>query len=449
MTNRFQPLFEQITTKVENNPTGFGSYLRLFFALLALRLALEFFSSQRLFTLDDIIHIGLWFIFIVLAFLLQLHLFSGENILKISKLVITFFVIALVAPLIDLLFYQGQGAKMNYLSLNNWHQAAWSYVTMGGSNFNRGATLGIRVEIFLLVLACFNYVRTKRQSMFIGLIAAWSIYTILFLSGTIPVLLGLLIDEIGLQYQNNDQSTILLLLTFDLLLLFIVLHRFSSVFLTKLFEHVKPGPLMLAILYLSIGVTLARIQYGENWSLTPTTLFWFPLGIGLSLCFIVLVFARKIKTYTIESVDKKPIINNTALIILIIGSSFISYQCFFTTLLSWSIIYIYYEKPFELFKIIFVRNIIIGLLFTSFAIIGFCTFRGPMTGFPAKWILLLFGNAFATCLSFEIIQKNYHISEKPFLVAIHKNLYFRVFILLFSVFLSINLLIQISNLIAF
>ena len=180
MLKKIQALFVRTVNQVENQPVPFVRYYYLFAAILAVRLALEFFSSRRLFTMDDILHIGLWFIFIVLAFLIQLHLFSGEKIVKVARLVIVFFSIALTAPVIDLIITGGVGAKMNYLSLHSWKDVAWSYFTIGGSSLSRGATPGIRIEIALLVIASFNYVRTKKNSTAKGIIAALSIYTILF-----------------------------------------------------------------------------------------------------------------------------------------------------------------------------------------------------------------------------------------------------------------------------
>ena len=208
-----QDLYARVVDHVENHPTPFERYLHLFFAVLAVRLALEFFSSHRLFTLDDVVHIGLWFVFIVLAFVLQLHLFSGERIEKVAKLVVVFYMFAWSAPILDLLTSRGVPARMNYLSLHSFRDIAWSYVTVGGSSMMRGATLGIRVEIVLLVLASFNYVRIKTGSVTRGLLGAWSIYTVLFLSGAVPLLLGLVVRGFRLAYRQGDQSTLLFLLT--------------------------------------------------------------------------------------------------------------------------------------------------------------------------------------------------------------------------------------------
>lgn len=249
MLKKIQQFFERTVQRVEDSRTGFVNYYYVFAAILSLRLALEFFSSRRLFTLDDILHISLWFIFIVLAFMLQLQLFSGEKMIKVAKLVIVFFSIALTAPIIDLIITGGIGAKMNYLSLNSWKQVLWSYITIGGSSLSRGATPGIRIEIILLIIASFTYVRTKKGSVISGIFAAVCMYTVLFLSGAVPLLLGYLVSSFHLQYQPDDQSTVLLLLTLDIFLLFFIFLRHSSQRIYKIVKRVQWIVVLPALLF--------------------------------------------------------------------------------------------------------------------------------------------------------------------------------------------------------
>ena len=390
MWKTLQALFERISAQVENNPTPFVRYLQLFFAILTLRLTLEFFSSQRLFTLGDILHIGLWFIFIVLAFLLQLHFFSGEKILRISKLVITFFSIALTAPIIDMLIFQGKGAKMNYLSLHTWEQVVYSYCTVGGASFSRGATPGIRVEIILLLMACFNYVYLKRKSVFWSILSVWSIYTVLFISGAIPALLGILVSTFHLQYQPDDQSTLLLLLTVNLFLLLIAVQRYSPMRFSQIWRSVPWISMLMALVYGGVGAYLALHLYTDNWKLTPTTLFWFPLLSGLFVCFSAIRGVQNWQDPTLTT-GKYHLITNTILLLILMISLAISPKTFFMAALAWSILFFLNEPPLQFRKIIILRNILEGMWLLAAALLGFVTFGAPMIGFPSIWLFGLLG----------------------------------------------------------
>lgn len=399
MLQKLQALFEKIATQVENNPTPFARYIQLFFAILVVRLALEFFSGNRLFTLADILHIGLWFTFIVLAFLLQLHLFSGEKILKIAKLGITFFTIALSAPIIDLLIFGGQGVKMNYLSLNSWSEVVWSYITIGGSSLSRGATPGIRIEIVLLLMACFNYVRTKRKSIIAGLVAAFSIYTVLFLSGAIPAILGLIVTVFHLQYESSDQSTVLLLLSLDMLLLLVALARHSP---ERIFSLLKSAPwagIVTALMYAVIGAWLALQRYPDNWKLTPTTLFWFPLLAGLVLCFMALTGGQRMQGNVHAGKDHQYRIGNVLLTLILVLGLAISARTFFAVTLIWGLLFLLNEAPLYLGKIPLLGNLLAGMVLLAAALLGFSTFGAPMVGFPGYWLIgLLMGGMIGSVL---------------------------------------------------
>ena len=411
MIKKIQALFVRTVNQVENQPVPFVRYYYLFAAILAVRLALEFFSSRRLFTMDDILHIGLWFIFIVLAFLIQLHLFSGEKIVKVARLVIVFFSIALTAPVIDLIITGGVGAKMNYLSLHSWKDVAWSYFTIGGSSLSRGATPGIRIEIALLVIASFNYVRTKKNSTGKGIIAALSIYTILFLSGAVPLLLGYIVNRFQLQYQHDDQSTVLLLLMLDIFLLCIALFRHSTLFIFKIYKAIPWMALIAGLLLFGFGASLALKQYPANWMLTPTTLFWFPLLLACSIFFAAYVALQKMQQAATEK-NQYNLAKNGLMLLLLVTVCMLSAKIFFSTVLLWGLLFLLYEPPLDLKRISILCHVLEALALIAAAFAGFCTFNAPMIGFPAMWILIIFAAGFAASIFIMLWRKKKYDTAK-------------------------------------
>jgi hypothetical protein len=411
MFKKIQALFVKTVDHVENQPVPFTRYYFLFAAILAVRLVLEFFSSRRLFTMDDILHIGLWFIFIVLAFLVQLHLFSGEKIVKVAKLVIVFFSIALTAPIIDLIITGGVGAKMNYLSLHSWKDIAWSYITVGGSSFSRGATPGIRIEIALLVIASFNYVRTKKNSVLKGIIAAVSIYTVLFLSGAVPLLLGYIVNTFHLQYQSDDQSTVLLLLVLDIFLLCIAFFRHSPLRIYKILGATPWIVVVTAMLLAVFGASQALKNYPGNWILTPTTLFWFPLLFVCCIFFAAYAGVQKLQNKAADK-DQYRIVKNGLVLLLVIITGMLSAKIFFSVALLWGLLFLLHEAPLELKKIPILCNVLDATTLLAAAFAGFCIFNAPMIGFPAKWIWIILAAGFAASLSITIWHKKKNTAQK-------------------------------------
>jgi len=404
MLKKIQQLFVKTVDHVENQQIPFSRYYFLFAAILSVRLTLEFFSSHRLFTMNDILHIGLWFIFIVLAFLVQLHLFSGERIIKVARLVVVFFSIALTAPIIDLIITGGVGAKMNYLSLHSIKDVAWSYITVGGSSLSRGATPGIRIEIALLIIASFNYVRTKKKSVVRGIIAAISIYTVLFLSGAVPLLLGYIVNQFHLQYQHDDQSTVLLLLTMDIFLLCVAFKRHSPSFIYRVFKNISWLQMLLALPAGALGVYLGLTNYPGNWLLTPTTLFWFPLLLANFVFIAAYTAVQKLQGNT-PGEKHFYLYKNCLVLLLLISCSLLSDRIFFSMALVWGLIFLMNEPPLMLIKIPILGNLLEAMVLVAFAFAGFCACNAPMIGFPVNWLWVLLATGFIVSSAVHLLHK--------------------------------------------
>ncbi|ASS48236.1 MAG: hypothetical protein A3D31_18980 [Candidatus Fluviicola riflensis] len=382
---KFQLFFKQVVAKIEDYTLPLKRYLLLFIAILSLRLCLEFFANNRLFQSDDVMHIGLWFLFIVQAFMLQLHLFSKVKVEQIVKLVICCFSIALTAPIIDLIVSQGKFSKMNYLSVNSFSDIAWSYITIGGASLSRGATLGIRTEIVLLVIASFNYVYLKTGNIWRSLAGTFSIYTVLFLSGAIPYFLGKINTAFNLTYGQNDQSSSYLLFTLDIGLFLFLAYRYNRKMISFKFDFPIVFRIFGSIGLVVLGAYLARKAYPDNWMLDPTTLYYFPL-----LAVVLLML------YTYEGYGKQQLKNegtnftvqNGLLLVLVCTSACISFHTLFAVLFTWGMLFFLYEKPLRFINISYLSPLLQAGLMLGYLLIGFMAFGAPMVGMEISVIFL-------------------------------------------------------------
>lgn len=400
----FQKWFKAFVEKIENHPTPLRRYVLLFFAILAFRLSLEFFSNHRLFRIEDIIHIGLWFMFIVSAFLVQLLIFSNESPTKVIKLVIVSFSIALSAPIIDLLFSRGIGVKMAYLSINTWQDVLFSYFTLGGISLSRGATLGIRIEIILLLFASFNYIRIKTSSYLKASSGVFSIYTVLFFSGTFPFLINTLQLKLGLPYDSDQSAFILFLLIINCLTLGIILYK---IYHSSILLLIKQLSWLRFILFLGLflsGAVSAVINYPHNWQFTISTFFSFPL-LAVCLCLLTLYYVYLNHSKSLFSFNK----SNFFLILIVIVSWSLSPYVFFLCSVIWGLLFLLYEAPLYLHKVFLLKELLSGLALTAIVLLGFVYFKAPMVGFPMSFII-----AFLIC--FIGIEMCYRLMQhfKPF-----------------------------------
>ncbi len=394
---KFNRVFQHIVNKIEGVDIPLHRYLFLFLAILSVRLCLEFFSNQRLFKSEDVLHIGLWFIFIVGAFMVQLHFYSKEKVAKIIRLVVCCFSIALTAPIIDMIVSQGKLSKMNYLAINSFSDLLWSYITIGGASLSRGATLGIRIEIILLVFASFNYIFTKTQSLMRSLIGTISIYTVLFLSGAIPFFLGKLNTALGLNYGSNDQSSIYLLYLLDLLLFLTLIYRYSKHRITFGIKLISIIRFLFGLGIFSFGAYLAQKNYPENWSVNPTTIYYFPL-LFLTLIFLW-IYENLGKTNQFHT---KNYHKQTALFFLVFfTSSCVSFYTCFASMIVWGLLFFLYEAPLFFYRIPFLLAFFNALLTVSILLMGFLSFGAPLIGIPTNLLFYLLITSFSVYLYFN------------------------------------------------
>ncbi len=399
---KIQAFFKQTVAQIEDYPLPLKRYLLLFIAILSLRLCLEFYANNRLFQANDVLHIGLWFLFIVQAFMVQLHLFSKVNVEQIVKLVVCCFSIALTAPIIDLVVSQGKFSKMNYLSVNSFSDIAWSYITIGGASLTRGATLGIRIEIVLLVIASFNYVYLKTGNIWRALAGTFSIYTILFLSGAIPYFLGKINTVFHLTYGPNDQSSSYLLFTLDILLFLFLAYRYNRKMISFKFDFSIIFRIVGSIGLVVLGAYLARKAYPDNWMLDPTTLYYFPL-----LAILLLVF------HTYENFSKQQLttesrdfsIQNGLLLALVCISSCISFHTLFAVLFTWGMLFFLYEQPLRFIHVPYLSPLFQSGLMFGYLLIGFMAFNAPMVGMDSTVIFLTLIISFSIYLGIFYINR--------------------------------------------
>ena len=390
-----------IIRKVEERNVPFIHFVMMFMGLLVIRLSFEFFSNHKNFSLADFLHVGLWFIMIVEVFILLMHIFSREKIEKIGRIVLTFFSIALTAPIFDVLISGGKGFRMTYLYFTTWSDFLTSYVTMGGLNYKRGATIGIRIEIFLLIVASFFYLRSKGRHILLAILYSLLIYTALFLSGYTSEAERLIINSLGHSYASIRQSTIMFLLTVDSLLLVICLLRHKSKQTLKTLKNLKWPTALILIGAGIIGWVMAYLNNPQRAAINPGTAY-FPV-----LLLVVGGFALLLDGQLHDISEKKqktgliflPVI--TGLVIL----SVISFHAAFAGALIFGTIYVYRSPAIRLYKIPVLANLAQTLLFLYPIYLVFICFGGVFAGFP-KTELLILGSG-GLILSFIWPSNNY------------------------------------------
>lgn len=403
-TSRLNSFFKIAVETLEQERAPYSSYFLLYLAILGIRLTLEFFSNQRLFRWEDALHIGLWFTVIVQVFIVLLQAFSGEQMQRVVRTVICSFSIALTAPIIDLILSHGHLSRMNYLSVHSFSDVIYSFFTLGGASLTRGATIGIRIEIVLLIFASFNYIRIKKGSVYRALLGTFVIYTFLFISGLIPQIILFINELFHLQFQSDDLSTINFLLVLNIPLFIAIIFKliprseFGIRFSIRAFIK-----LSIWLSLFAIGCVQAHYNYSQNWSLNPSTIFHFPLVI-LSILLILIWDEQKIGYQSTRSAS-------ILLLAILILTLVCSFQLFFIGLLIWSCTFILNNDPLKFKHVRFLNPLFSAFQTTSFVLFGFVFFGAPMIGIDTVLLSSILIASFSIYLYQDYRSKN----------AIHEN----------------------------
>jgi hypothetical protein len=184
---------KKLIPKLEQAPIQPHQWFAGVSAIIFIRFLLELISSPPplgILTFEGHLHHYLGFIFMALAFAMCTALFVPSKTIAILRLTLFALTVIWVAPVIDWVATLGKGSEIQYLF--DTPQGLWkSFLTFFGHLTTIGVTLGVRVEILLILAAIFYYVRLQTKSVFKAVGAVILSYIVAFAYFALPSLLAL------------------------------------------------------------------------------------------------------------------------------------------------------------------------------------------------------------------------------------------------------------------
>lgn len=174
-----------------------------FTGILFIRFLLEGISSPTTLGVissdaTTLVHYGLFFITTVLGLICIVGYFS-KNYLGTSKLILFGLPIIWLAPIIDMVVSRGKGYKMTYI-FDSHGEIIFDFLTFFGSQVTRGATIGIRIEIIIILCVIGWYIWHIRKNIYESIITVFFSYLLIFILAIIP---GILYTLFNLQGQSG------------------------------------------------------------------------------------------------------------------------------------------------------------------------------------------------------------------------------------------------------
>lgn len=210
----FKERFWGFVGELEKVRFSAAEWLLAVLGIIFLRSFLEGFSNPRI---DGaflppwsafLFHYPLFYISLLLSIIIVLFIFARRSIDSISSIALLFFPIILLPPIIDLLVTAGNGFRLAYL----WEDGdglLGDFLSFFGSFAQPGISLGVRIEIALILFFVFIYVK-KQAGWRRALFASFFVYALIFIFLSFPSLIVLgskIFGGFSLSYPSREVTS--------------------------------------------------------------------------------------------------------------------------------------------------------------------------------------------------------------------------------------------------
>lgn len=185
----------KIIDPLENSTLPFTYFILTFLSAITLRNFFESFSQKSFNYFDfksetlilNLLHFSASYISGAISLILLLYCALRIDILKIARVILPFFLLLLLPPVIDFLVTHGRGQDILYLGMREKANPLKLFFSFFGND--PGITLGMRIEIVIALIGIFSYLYIKRKNLLLSLLYTVLAYELIFLYCAFPFML--------------------------------------------------------------------------------------------------------------------------------------------------------------------------------------------------------------------------------------------------------------------
>ncbi len=184
-------MFRKLVNYVEKQDISITQWIVGFIGIIFVRFFLEAISSPSSTEIiasdaSTLVHYSIFYFVVALGLSFIIYCFTKNK--NIYKTVLFFLPIIWLPPILDIIFTAGAGSNMSYFFTGN-RLLLVDFLTFFPPRIVQGITLGIRTEIFLVVIATAWYVWGFRKSFLVTFISTFSSFVFIFCLLAAPGLL--------------------------------------------------------------------------------------------------------------------------------------------------------------------------------------------------------------------------------------------------------------------
>ena len=381
--------FRRIIHLLESAQIGFTNYILSFVGAITLRNFLEIFSDRSLPSITRYAHYYCSYICASLSLIILFYFATKEKVGKIARVVLPFFLIVILAPLLDLALSGGKGYNMSYL-LPGFHQNLFlRFITFFGHFDKLGVTPGMKIEISLALSFSFIYFFVKTGKWLKSLLFSIFMYSLIFFYCIIPFFAKTIMQFFRLEYVYSD----MLMRNIYFLLLFILgawmFYLYNRAYFTAIVKDMR----ILRILHFELMFVLGYVFARRQVYLTAGLLWtWFFISAAIFFAGLFSLATNNLADCDIDKVSNKtrPLVSQRIsrqdytrlswifLAAAIFYSSAANFMALFITLLLIGNYFLYSMPPLRLKRIPFFSKLFISLNSLALFILGYYLSTGNL-----------------------------------------------------------------------
>jgi 4-hydroxybenzoate polyprenyltransferase len=420
-------------SRLEDTPVTVAGWLATFLGVLWIRYLLEAFSSPDPngflpSTVSTLVHFTMYYLATVTLTVVTVSAATRISALRMMRAVLFVLPIMWLGPLVDL--SRGVYAKMSYVPVATPADLVHYFFTFFGPLTGFGATLGLRIELGILIVLIGVYVYTRTSRLTAALLGSFLTYVWIFVTFTIPSIISFVLPAGGILtalhgslvyrsflppaelYSINTIGDFLtdaiLAQTFYLLLCVSSVVWFLRTQKDATIAMLKNVRLARVSHFLTVAVLGALIALAEGnvvqWSLLD--------GITVTVAALVIVFAWLFAVATNDLADEpidaisnasRPLITGAVTrgmmrdaafifgVMTLLGALALGSYSFFLMTIFTAAYYIYSMPPLRLKRVPMLASALIGIASLCCALLGFflISVRRELIVFPSSVALLV------------------------------------------------------------
>ena len=382
----------------------FGYFVATFFSVVVTRMFLEFFSDRGFPRFPPHFHYLLFYLTSFMVVAIIVSLFVREKPSSVLRFMLANSFVILVPPLADLLVTGGKGMNMAYLLPGIHGNLLHRFFTLGGSAKPMGITLGIKLEVVIILLGLGWYVYYKTSSLVRALAASVSVYVLLFFLAIFPFFMKFLVELLGGTYRYSTALMLDGYLMFLPLVLMILLHLQAPGIFASSCREFSFLRLLHYYLMIALGMVIAHRPFHLLFE-PPTNFFSLIILLwGVLMAAVAVTVMNNISDVELDRISNPhrmlvrgvisrghyAVIGGCAIFLSVVYTWAVHYTLMFFLMIIVGLYAIYSLEPLRLKRLFLLSKAVIAANSIMAIIIGYTFMGGPLVRMPFSMFALFF-----------------------------------------------------------